>query len=136
MGTLSTFDCTEDRLIWFCKASPDSSKKYTNHLGSDKYDLAPSRTLSKAQDLFMDLLPISNSFDYLRHSIRSVSGSYLKHEFPEVATLQWRVLAISGLKRRLEQIRQADLLAEMKPILGSVTLLLQYAVCMALYHLI
>ena len=77
----------------------------------------------------MELLPISTSFDYLHYSVMSLSGSYLKHEFPEIATLNWRLLAVSSLKQRLEQIQQTDLLAEMKPILGCTTLLLQYVVC-------
>jgi hypothetical protein len=37
--------------------------------------------------------------------------------------------AISGLKQRVGQVQQTSLLSEMKPILGCVTLLLQYAVC-------
>jgi hypothetical protein len=128
---LSSFNPEEDHLVSFCEDTrlPCVDNKLTEY-EVDVYRLAPSRTLYERQNLYVELLDLSSSFEYLRDSIRSLTESYLKRDSSENAAIQWRVAALHSLQNRVEDIGCTALedRREMKAILGCTALLLQYAV--------
>lgn len=99
-------------------------------LAADIYRLSPSRTLLKAQNLYMELMQLSSSFPYLRDSWRQVTASYMKHIFDPITVAQWRLSAIKRLRQRVHEMKYeaTEDSNERKAILGCTVLLLQYAV--------
>jgi hypothetical protein len=86
---------------------------------TDVHFLAPSRSLLK-NNLYLDMLLISESHEFLRASLLSLSASYLKDQI----ALKYRFDAFRSLRECLSTANPVN----MKAILGTTILLLQYAV--------